>query len=474
MTSPNCVYRLRPMRRLLGSASELALEEFHLSSFDELNDPMEGYQDVLWRGDEILWMNLLRHYVLCLLISASDWALVDDTGTSEPKLLGAITEHELPTDSFRETYHDALTRFLADPGLAELSEALASFPVPLRQDSLSWVLASVHLSAFAAVTEAMRAKGLVSENWTVPANRDGIAAVNRTLAGLNGTGAQFHSDHLEDVASTANDHRSQQSMRLTFQSQDEVLSAPARRKRHLLLEFPDAYVREIARSLIHPDWHVLCFAEACTNASMWSTYGDEHKGAALIFQPRQTEGGLPHIALSGVIGSSASVGSPDIHMQRGPIAGTLHKVQYKSRAPQIDFFQFLGRLPRPSLEKAWYMDESGRPSGVVDAILKDENAWREALWSSFREMATTKLSDWAHECEHRIVLPDLLGSRSKHRKVRFDFSQLIGIVFGVRAPIADKLEVMRLVEAKCRKLGRTNFLFYQMRYSASRGCLVQV
>ena len=30
---------------------------------------MEGFQDVFWEGDYVLWKNLIRHYVLCLLMS---------------------------------------------------------------------------------------------------------------------------------------------------------------------------------------------------------------------------------------------------------------------------------------------------------------------------------------------------------------------------------------------------------------------
>lgn len=25
--------------------------------YDELNDPMEGVKDILWQGDEVLWIN---------------------------------------------------------------------------------------------------------------------------------------------------------------------------------------------------------------------------------------------------------------------------------------------------------------------------------------------------------------------------------------------------------------------------------
>jgi len=57
---------------------ELEKQELVLSSPQYFNDPLEGYQDVFWDGDEILWENLLRHYLLNLLRAAYICRLYDD------------------------------------------------------------------------------------------------------------------------------------------------------------------------------------------------------------------------------------------------------------------------------------------------------------------------------------------------------------------------------------------------------------
>jgi hypothetical protein len=36
----------------------------------ELNDPLEGFKDLFWKGDVIVWKNLLRHYLLCFMPGA--------------------------------------------------------------------------------------------------------------------------------------------------------------------------------------------------------------------------------------------------------------------------------------------------------------------------------------------------------------------------------------------------------------------
>src|ERR1700677_2508651 len=65
------LYRFRPISAVLDKYAELAKQEIYFSPPEELNDPMEGYKDVFWLGDRIVWRNLLRHYLLCLLQTAS-------------------------------------------------------------------------------------------------------------------------------------------------------------------------------------------------------------------------------------------------------------------------------------------------------------------------------------------------------------------------------------------------------------------
>jgi hypothetical protein len=72
-TKPICpasathVYRYRSAGAVLEQFEELEKQEIYFSATDDLNDPMEGFKDVFWAGDEIVWAALLKHYVFCLL-----------------------------------------------------------------------------------------------------------------------------------------------------------------------------------------------------------------------------------------------------------------------------------------------------------------------------------------------------------------------------------------------------------------------
>ena len=83
---------------------------------------------------------------------------------------------------------------------------------------------------------------------------------------------------------------------------------------------------------------------------------------------------------------------------------------------------------------------------------------------------TTKLADWAHEKEFRLTLTGSSDfSDRSTRKLQYHFSDLEGIIFGMNTSTRDKLRIMRVVEEKCRKEGRTEFDFYQAHYSRRVG-----
>ncbi|MBL7935008.1 MAG: hypothetical protein JNM51_04285, partial [Bacteroidia bacterium] len=60
------MYRFRTIEGLLGKHKELENQEIYFASPDELNDPMEGYKDVFWKGDSIIWKNFIKNYTRSL------------------------------------------------------------------------------------------------------------------------------------------------------------------------------------------------------------------------------------------------------------------------------------------------------------------------------------------------------------------------------------------------------------------------
>ena len=58
------MYRFRSIQKLF-DFKELENQEIYFSSPKELNDPAEGYFEIYWDGDIILWKNFFSHYLYC-------------------------------------------------------------------------------------------------------------------------------------------------------------------------------------------------------------------------------------------------------------------------------------------------------------------------------------------------------------------------------------------------------------------------
>jgi len=460
------LYRLRSMDAVLHKHRELELQEIHLSSPGELNDPMEGYRDFFWRGDKILWRNFLKHYFLCLVRGVEECYWMAESEFREPTIHGSLTEDDLPTEAYRSMFREALATFLADERVIGVLELLCLSPPPIRRDQLCFFLCGIHPIAVQVVLSAF--DRLQGTNEEVPKLQlQGRPVPYLLLEQFRKGNANIPDRLWEGIAGLSYERR------LAFiYNQRGDSSVPRSRKRDwVVLDFPDRYVDALVESLIHPPWHTACFSGTCDNASMWSAYGDDHRGIALVFEPLEDGSGNLTLPVDGLVGSSCVEGKESQPIIRR-YQERLYEVQYRTGAPAVDFFKYIGRLPHQKIRSHWHCDEGGCVSPLVEDIAQDLDAWRSRVWSSLYESAVTKLPDWQHEQEYRMVVADMLGLRTKLPSVRFDFASLAGIVFGLRTSESDKLSIMEIVERKCRENRRTDFQFFQARYSAAAGKLI--
>ena len=94
-----------------------------------------------------------------------------------------------------------------------------------------------------------------------------------------------------------------------------------------------------------------------------------------------------------------------------------------------------------------------------------------SYWENFYRDLTIKSRDWQFEEEERLVLYSSLWPELDdcQRTLTYEFESLTGIIFGVNTSEEDKLMVMKVIERKCREIGRTEFKFYQAYYSPADG-----
>ena len=245
-------------------------------------------------------------------------------------------------------------------------------------------------------------------------------------------------------------------------------SSAARNSALIFAEFPDQYAKLIEK-MVHADWYTACFAKTYANSSMWGNYADHHRGVCLKFSTGTTAG-KPSLELNSIVGRRSSKSDPEGAPIFAYTSHQLHKVTYKGTYPAIDFFRSLGHLRGIALGW-WYSDGNGNTSSCARDVFESETAWREKYWADFLEGQTTKLEDWEYEEEYRLVLSGSMTdySQDESRALKYRFSDLKGIIFGIKTPEEDKLAIIRVIQAKCAKENRKEFEFYQTYYAKSTG-----
>lgn len=133
-------YRFRSVDALLGTRSELADQYIYFAEPSSLNDPLEGFKDIVWNGDAIAWRNHLRHYLLCLMQTVSILHIMGPSYDAVSKHDFALTTPaRLPTDQYRALFGGICDRFFENTQIAAYPTRLASRG-PMRRDE--WLFTS--------------------------------------------------------------------------------------------------------------------------------------------------------------------------------------------------------------------------------------------------------------------------------------------------------------------------------------------
>jgi hypothetical protein len=464
-------YRYRKAKAVLAEFEELDRQEIYFSTTEELNDPMEGFKDLFWQGDEIAWRNLMKHYILCVLQTANYCFLAGDQ--FDPKVLENIVfwvPQELPQAPMGEVHQRIETTFLAEPAVQKLITTLGARTKPVRRYELTAYIRSLHGFALFIVLGELRAHGLLPPPSTADVTerpspeklrRDAMAVMEGVQQIKDG---EYPAERITEALFTASASSNDQMILIN------EINMPEREKQRPILylthRMPANYVAALDR-LVHEDWYVACFAKSPTNHSMWSMYADGHRGVALKFQTTLGSDGLPAMPINRIV-SAGGDRSGKITYGREFRPLPLQQVIYSNQYPSIDFFRSLGRIREMHLNNFWYRGDGNIFSTCRDAVYADHDGWRKAYWHTFGQSALFKTPEWAHEEEYRMVLHSGFDLREKSdRKLQFRFEDLTGIVFGARTNMDDKLAIMRIVDKKCGETKRSDFEFSEIRYLPS-------
>ena len=459
-------YRFRSAHALLDGFHELDEQVIHFAPTGTLNDPMEGYKELFWQGDAIVWRNLFHHYLLCLLQAFPTTLLSqkDHLDVTGEKFIFA-THSDLPTQYFKDVYAEVRSTFFGHEKIAALPSLLAARPYKLRRPELLFLLRAVQGVAFKVTADILRRHKMLPPltERAPPSDLDGL--LDRLTRSLTTVG--FADPEEEEVQLRAVfDSMSHVHSQVDLISYSRLAGPMDRAFFALARQFPERYAKALDRLLYH-DWAAACFVSDPNQAAMWGTYGDGHKGLCLKF--KAADGVKPSLMLQSISGWSGD--RSGMHPVWGRVGFVFEELNYVDRYPEIDFFRSMGVLPEQVLRREWYADEHGQHSICAEWIHSDPVAWRRRYLEAARDVMFTKFRDWNHEKEYRLVLTAHAAPLDslEYRKLKYDFADLEGVIFGINTPMEVKLKVSNIIERKCKETGRASFEFGQAWYSAFSG-----
>ena len=447
------VYRFRSMKYLLEDKyQELKKQEIYFASPEQLNDPMEGLRDIFWKGDKIVWENFFKHYVFCLYTTHLHFLVAGPSIQLNANNIPILVRWDKLPFPAQRLFNEVWQRFLDLPKIPEFIEALGNTNRKIRDRELGLYLEFIHSAMLGEIAEVCFANGFISQS-TILRPSEGLPPVGEKLVSALEAMEQLEEDEEKANALFQSFESVKYGRKLELLSNNVILTGISGRNFLLVhLNFPGIYLKEIEK-LLWFNWRVACFMKDYYNSSVWGTYGDNHKGACLIFESAQIDESRQYSAVSG-----------------------LHKVDYGPKLNEVDFFRSISVATVGQLKKLWYTDAEGNFSECGDHIPRDGGtdnddtvSWRESYWANFFRDITSKTKDWAHEQEWRLVLEDRWLDEGEDPKLTYDFNSLKGIIFGIRASDEEILKAIKIIQEKCKKPKRTDFKFYRAEYSQKTG-----
>lgn len=459
------MYRFRTVENLIGKHKELENQEIYFATPEELNDPMEGYKDIFWKGDEIVWRNFIKNYtksvdkIFVLTVLLADEKKLDE---NDIQVLSHFNSYK--TLEHKKLSDKIIERVFSIKFIDDLPKSLAKRTNPVKRNELLSYLQTLHSFIVNSISEVYFENQFISKKFfhqdltefSKLQEKAGDLAeltnkleIDKTKVGTS----------IEEFFSQANLVFQQIKFLSAYNFADKGVSTNALL---LIAEFPEKYLHKLELS-IYPDWYSASFLSDCSNSAIWGHYGDCHKGVCLIFKTKKTDEDF-EMDLETEYGYSS-----------GPIIGMrphkFKKINYSNKHIEIDFFRSIGRLNKGQLNAMWYSDGNGNSSECGEHLNKNEDTWRDKYWENYLKSVTLKLNEWSYEGEYRLILHgDFVDYREKQRrKMKYDFNDLEGIIFGMKTSTSDKIKIVKIIEDKCKQNKRKQFDFYQSYYSHGTG-----
>lgn len=153
-------YRFRSLDSLLGEYKELEQQTIYFASPKELNDPMEGFKDLVFNGDKIVWRNFFKHYLLCLEHVSSLFILCGEEHHS-------ITDDSIPIFKGFDEFPTPMYKDLFEKIYNEIFSFSENFidKISTRSTSIRKEEIGLYLTVFHSIAVEIIEKNYVEKNF---------------------------------------------------------------------------------------------------------------------------------------------------------------------------------------------------------------------------------------------------------------------------------------------------------------------
>lgn len=452
--------RFRSTSALLDKFHELENEEIYFSTVKDLNDPLEEYMDLSFDGDEILWTNFFQNYLFCLFVFRTILMLTGDSKELTSDDIHTYFDPERKTFLSVEghSYKVACDEIFANSVIQKIINYFSNREEAISEDELLLFLQYLHLYFLDVFAKIDLEKGLIKQS---PGNclqqsETQLEKFGSIIDGISEDESNYlHLKALYKLTNTITD-----SYKYLRQLENTGNSGIVMKNSQLLLDYPKYYIKKLSE-IMYPKPYITCFSENYKDLSMWGYYADSGKGVCLIYKPKVVNGNF-YIPLK--IPHTRTQDFTDMQLK---------PVSYEKQKPLTPFFRSLGRLNFPMLEKHWY-SLNGKKSKLVEDLFNDKgiDKWRHHYWEHMENSTNIKHICWRHEQEYRIALIPVLDDTCdtiEKRKIKYNFQNLYGLIFGVNTNESDKLRIIKIIQEKCVKYKRNDFMLFQAVYNNAKG-----
>jgi hypothetical protein len=453
----NTLYRFRSIDKLLGDEYlELENQTIYFSPPEHLNDPVEGLRDIYFSGDLVLWRNLFKNYISCLLKFTFNYLCYGEKKNVKDNFDIFANEDDIHA-GLKPSLSLALDGFFKDDGVKQFLDNVVKYRGDVSRLELMCYLSIMHPIALEFVILAFKTDGIINLSEFNGVDSDNAKALSEEYFNIfNNTIVKQGRQAIDDYFVFNETFLMQQYLAIEYDS--GILQE---NRKALNQTFPSLYMNSIEK-LMYPHWFTACFMSKATNSSVWGNYGCNHSGVCLIFNTEHDGINGHYLSLTDV-----QVGYGD----NGPIIGDaklkFYEVTYSHKQKPLNFFDSLGRLPIPKFNKQWLVDMEGCQSSLRVSF---DSEWRNKYWCDFYSAITQKTKDWEYENEHRLIINDMLSDHDASGvTLKYDFRSLKGIIFGIRTSSDEKLKIMKIIKRKMHENNRDNFEFYQAYYCLNTG-----